>query len=135
MASLMRPGLLRQACQAPAFQQRFLSTAVRQSSPLAQSLRPAFSAPSAIHKATRIAAFHATQRQQILPPLPQKIEGTLNDPVKVPTPEYAHGSYHWTFERYGTPFVWRRGMSFGEGRGGVSPRVLEGITRLSAALE
>lgn len=103
MASLMRPALLRQACQAPAFQQRFLSTAARQSSPLAQSLRPAFSAPSVLPKASRVAAFHATQRQQILPPLPQKIEGTLNEPVKVPTPEYAHGSYHWTFERYGMP--------------------------------
>jgi hypothetical protein len=36
-----------------------------------------------------------------LPPLPQKIQGTANDPVPVPTPEYVHGSYHWTFERYG----------------------------------
>jgi succinate dehydrogenase (ubiquinone) membrane anchor subunit len=63
-------------------------------------MRPSF-VRNAIPKSTRIAAFHATQRQQILPPLPQKIEGTTNDPTPVPTPEYAHGSYHWSFERYG----------------------------------
>jgi succinate dehydrogenase (ubiquinone) membrane anchor subunit len=66
--------------------------------PLAQQLRPAFQR-SAIPKSTRIAAFHATQRNQILPPLPQKIIGTTNDPVPVPDPDYAHGSYHWSFER------------------------------------
>jgi succinate dehydrogenase (ubiquinone) membrane anchor subunit len=89
MASLMRPALLRQACQ-PSSRLGL--------SALTQQTRPAFR--SAIVKpSTRIAAFHATQRQQILPPLPQKIQGTLNDPVPVPTPEYAHGSYHWTFER------------------------------------
>ena len=27
------------------------------------------------------------------------IEGTVNDPVKVPEPHKSHGSYHWTFER------------------------------------
>jgi succinate dehydrogenase (ubiquinone) membrane anchor subunit len=66
--------------------------------PLVQQLRPAFQR-SAIQKSTRIAAFHATQRNQILPPLPQKIIGTTNDPVPVPDPDYAHGSYHWSFER------------------------------------
>ncbi|KAF2114705.1 mitochondrial inner membrane protein [Lophiotrema nucula] len=102
MASIMRPGLLRQACQAPAASQRMLSTfassSVKQSSPFAQHMRPAF-ARSTIPKSTRIAAFHATQRQQILPPLPQRIEGTTNDPTPVPDPTPAHGSYHWTFER------------------------------------
>ncbi|KAJ4366220.1 membrane anchor subunit of succinate dehydrogenase, Sdh4 [Neocucurbitaria cava] len=100
MASVMRPGLLRQACQKPAAAQRMLSTlsgsAINR--PLAQQLRPAFQR-SAIPKSTRIAAFHATQRNQILPPLPQKIVGTTNDPVPVPDPAPAHGSYHWTFER------------------------------------
>jgi succinate dehydrogenase (ubiquinone) membrane anchor subunit len=108
MASIMRPSLLRQACQAPATSQRFLSTAARQASPFAQSaaLRPAFARAALPKPSTRIAAFHATQRQQILPPLPQKIQGTANDPVPVPAPEYAHGSYHWTFERYGIPILW-----------------------------
>ncbi|CAO2657964.1 Nn.00g072240.m01.CDS01 [Neocucurbitaria sp. VM-36] len=96
----MRPGLLRQACPKPAAAQRMLSTmaASATSRPLAQQLRPAFQR-SAIPKSTRIAAFHATQRNQILPPLPQKIVGTANEPVPVPDPSPSHGSYHWTFER------------------------------------
>jgi succinate dehydrogenase (ubiquinone) membrane anchor subunit len=32
----------------------------------------------AFQNSTRVAAFHATQRNQILPPLPQKIIGTAN---------------------------------------------------------
>ncbi|KAI4610637.1 hypothetical protein J4E83_008251 [Alternaria metachromatica] len=99
MASVMRPGLLRQACPPAQPSQRMLSTAISTlNRPLAQSLRPAFQR-SAIPQSTRIAAFHATQRNQILPPLPQKIIGTTNDPVPVPDPDYAHGSYHWSFER------------------------------------
>ncbi|KAI4680413.1 hypothetical protein J4E81_007810 [Alternaria sp. BMP 2799] len=99
MASVMRPGLLRQACPPAQASQRMLSTATSTlNRPLAQSLRPAFQR-SAIPQSTRIAAFHATQRNQILPPLPQKIIGTTNDPVPVPDPDYAHGSYHWSFER------------------------------------
>ena len=98
MASVMRPGLVKQGLAAPAASQRvfstFTSSSARHSSPLIQQLRPAF-AP----KSTRIAAFHATQRQQILPPLPQKIEGGVNTAVPVPNPDYAHGSYHWSFER------------------------------------
>src|SRR5271154_3225519 len=27
------------------------------------------------------------------------IEGTVNDPVKIPEAHKSHGSYHWTFER------------------------------------
>ncbi|KAF2246736.1 mitochondrial succinate dehydrogenase cytochrome b560 subunit D [Trematosphaeria pertusa] len=102
MASIMRPGLLRQGLQSPAASQRMFSTitssSIRQTSPLVQKLRPAL-ARSAIPKSTRIAAFHATQRQQILPPLPQKIKGTLNDPTPIPDPAPVHGSYHWSFER------------------------------------
>ena len=99
MASVMRPGLLRQACPPAQQSQRMLSTATStMNRPLVQQLRPAFQR-SAIQKSTRIAAFHATQRNQILPPLPQKIIGTTNDPVPVPDPDYAHGSYHWSFER------------------------------------
>ncbi|KAF2864845.1 succinate dehydrogenase subunit D [Massariosphaeria phaeospora] len=75
-----------------------LSTSITRSTPLAQQLRPSFMR-SAVPKSARIAAFHATQRQQILPPLPQKIAGTLNEPTLVPDPAPAHGSYHWSFER------------------------------------
>lgn len=102
MTSVMRPGLLKQGLAAPAVTQRvfstFTSSAARQSSPLIQQLRPAF-ARSAVPKSARIAAFHATQRQQILPPLPQRIEGGVNTPVPVPSPDHTHGSYHWSFER------------------------------------
>jgi len=68
MASLMRPSVLRQA---PAASQRITAAFVRPSAAMAQ-LRPAF------QNSTRVAAFHATQRNQILPPLPQKIIGTAN---------------------------------------------------------
>ncbi|KAH3911180.1 succinate dehydrogenase cytochrome b small subunit [Parastagonospora nodorum] len=96
----MRPSLLRHAVQLPAASQRSLSIVTSSSlnRPLAQQLRPAFQR-SAMPTSTRIAAFHATQRNQILPPLPQKIEGTTNDPTPVPNPDYSHGSYHWSFER------------------------------------
>ncbi|KZM21099.1 membrane anchor subunit of succinate dehydrogenase, Sdh4 [Ascochyta rabiei] len=89
MASLMRPTVFRQA---PAASQRMMSAFVRPSTAMAQ-FKPAF------QNSTRVAAFHATQRNQILPPLPQKIIGTANEPVPVPEPSYAHGSYHWSFER------------------------------------
>ncbi|KAF2638344.1 mitochondrial succinate dehydrogenase cytochrome b560 subunit D [Massarina eburnea CBS 473.64] len=98
MASIVHPGLLRQSFASPAASKRVFSTFTHQSTPLAQQIRPAF-ARSTIPKSTRIASFHATQRQQILPPLPQKIQGTANDPVEVPTSSPAHGSYHWSFER------------------------------------
>ncbi|ORY14177.1 CybS-domain-containing protein [Clohesyomyces aquaticus] len=106
MASIMRTGLLRPAFQSPAASSRMLSTfasasasaTIKRSSPLAHQLRPQF-VRSTIPKTTRVAAFHATRRTQILPPLPQKIQGTVNDPAPVPHPEYTHGSYHWTFER------------------------------------
>ncbi|GAA6027241.1 hypothetical protein JCM8097_002516 [Rhodosporidiobolus ruineniae] len=29
----------------------------------------------------------------------QHVQGTVNDPTPFPTPNKAHGSYHWTFER------------------------------------
>jgi len=103
MAFLVRPGLLRQSFASPAASQRMFSTAtsssLRQASPLVQQLRPAF-ARTAAPKSSRIAAFHATQRQQILPPLPQKVIGTTNDPTPVPDPSPSHGSYHWSFERW-----------------------------------
>ncbi|KAI9817129.1 MAG: membrane anchor subunit of succinate dehydrogenase, Sdh4 [Pycnora praestabilis] len=48
---------------------------------------------------SRVAAFHASGRQAILPPGPQVVHGTANDPAPVPEPQPGHGSYHWTFER------------------------------------
>ena len=99
MASIVRPALTRHAFAQPAAAPRMLSTlTMSPTQSLAHQLRPALQR-SAVPKSTRIAAFHATQRNQILPPLPQKIVGTTNDPVPVPDPNYAHGSYHWSFER------------------------------------
>ncbi|OAL54070.1 mitochondrial inner membrane protein [Pyrenochaeta sp. DS3sAY3a] len=100
MASLMRPGLVRQAFERPAASHRMLSTLTSGAlnRPLAHNLRPAFQR-AAIPQAARVAAFHATQRKQILPPLPQKVIGSANDPVPVPDPSPTHGSYHWSFER------------------------------------
>ncbi|KAL5119702.1 membrane anchor subunit of succinate dehydrogenase, Sdh4 [Pleosporales sp. CAS-2024a] len=83
MAALLRPTLARHAAHAHARAPAIAATAF----PFRPHLRPP------------IAAFHATHRAQILPPLPQKIVGTANDPVPVPAPDYTHGSYHWSFER------------------------------------
>lgn len=93
MAAVMRPQMLKQA-QAS---QRAFSTFTT-SSASRQLLRPAF-VRSALPRPASVAAFHQTQRQQILPPLPQKVEGGVNTAVPVPNPDYTHGSYHWSFER------------------------------------
>ncbi|KAJ5226324.1 Succinate dehydrogenase cytochrome b small subunit [Penicillium chermesinum] len=76
MASIMRPSLLRQT---PASTRSLL---LRQNVGVSQAVN-----------------FHASARKQILPPLPQSIEGTMNDPAPLPKPSPVHGSYHWTFER------------------------------------
>ncbi|ANB13071.1 protein SHH4 [Sugiyamaella lignohabitans] len=34
-----------------------------------------------------------------IPQPPGYIQGTVNDPVKLPPPSPSHGSYHWSFER------------------------------------
>ncbi|OCK84824.1 CybS-domain-containing protein [Lepidopterella palustris CBS 459.81] len=102
MASIVRPALLRQACNAAPTKRmasNLASSTMRHASPL--SRRPMQSAfvQDALPKASRVAAFHATGCRPILPPLPQKIEGTLNDPTPIPDPAPTHGSYHWSFER------------------------------------
>ncbi|KAL7929541.1 hypothetical protein V8C35DRAFT_284347 [Trichoderma chlorosporum] len=76
MASIVRPSLLRQTALA------------------ARCAKPTFR-----NNAIKASAFHTSiQRSAILPPGPQRIEGTVNDPVPIPNPSAAHGSYHWTFE-------------------------------------
>lgn len=99
MASIIRPTLLRQAFAAPS--KRVLSTSALASSALRSTALPSRSAfaRDALPKSTRIAAFHGTGSRMILPPLPQRVVGTANDPVPIPDPTPAHGSYHWTFER------------------------------------
>ncbi|KAL2155049.1 hypothetical protein VTH82DRAFT_3725 [Thermothelomyces myriococcoides] len=76
MASIARPSLLRQVASArPSLQQ------------------------SLITNAARTTAFHTSARRNLLPPLPQRVEGTVNDAAPVPEPSPSHGSYHWTFDR------------------------------------
>ncbi|KAL4818613.1 CybS-domain-containing protein [Aspergillus spinulosporus] len=67
-----------------------------------QSCLSAFRAPLATRNTvgvSQVVAFHASAKKQILPPLPQTIQGTMNDPAPIPKPHPSHGSYHWTFER------------------------------------
>lgn len=73
MASIARSSLLRQAATKPT--------------------------NSIITNVTRATAFHTTARRDILPPLPQRVKGTVNDAAPVPEPSPSHGSYHWTFDR------------------------------------
>ncbi|KAI9876154.1 MAG: membrane anchor subunit of succinate dehydrogenase, Sdh4 [Pleopsidium flavum] len=113
MASIVRPSLVRQAClYVPS--KRVLSNKA--------SITPisAFKAPStspaqsllsrqtpvkkplvrdALQGPLKVAAFHVTARQAIIPPGPQILEGTANDAAPIPPTSPTHGSYHWTFER------------------------------------
>ncbi|KAK7550562.1 CybS-domain-containing protein [Phyllosticta citricarpa] len=101
MASIFRPTL--RACTAIPTQ-RVVSTkasaaaaaAFRTSKPLVQKPVQSAFVRSALPS---LRPFHATASRAILPPLPQKVEGTTNDPAPVPEPSPTHGSYHWTFER------------------------------------
>ncbi|TAQ90753.1 hypothetical protein B7494_g921 [Chlorociboria aeruginascens] len=106
MASLVRPAILRQACiTSPS--KRSLSSKVSSFPAITksassiisrQSIRSAFANDIRTPPA-QVAAFHASGRRAILPPLPQVIEGTANDPAPIPPTNPSHGSYHWTFER------------------------------------
>lgn len=85
MASTLRPLLLRHAARPPPVRPALFSAVPRwaQSSPLA----------------ARAAAFQTSARRNILPPLPQRVQGTVNEAAQVPTSDPMHGSYHWSFER------------------------------------
>ncbi|RDL33006.1 Fumarate reductase respiratory complex transmembrane subunit [Venustampulla echinocandica] len=108
MASIVRPAaMLRQSCLTAAAKRTFSSKpastfpAINKpaSSILSrQAVRSRF-AKDALPGSMRVAAFHASGRQAILPPLPQTIEGTVNDATPVAPANPASGSYHWTFER------------------------------------
>ena len=96
MASPFRSILLRQALAAPS---------KRRLTNRASSALPAFRAqlprqqPILQSSVLQTATFQTSAQRAILPPLPQSIKGTVNDPVNVPDPEPSHGSYHWTAER------------------------------------
>ncbi|WPH04977.1 succinate dehydrogenase flavoprotein subunit [Acrodontium crateriforme] len=90
MAAL-RTTVLRQVLAAPT--QRTLVTSAMPMRFAAQKLaqRPAFS--------LQRAAFQTSARRSILPPLPQKVRGNVNDAAQIPDVDPTHGSYHWTAER------------------------------------
>jgi len=98
MASLIKTSMLRQTCLAAS--KRNLSTKTSSAFPAINTPvgRSAF-VRDALPDSARVAAFHAAGRQQILPPLPQTIDGTANDAALVPPANPKDGSYHWTFER------------------------------------
>ncbi|KAI0106904.1 CybS-domain-containing protein [Daldinia grandis] len=89
MASLARPVLLRQTALTTSTRRAATTTFPRQ-----QLIRPTASKDIA-----RVAAFHASSRRSLLPPGPQVIKGSVNDPAPIPETSPSHGSYHWTFER------------------------------------
>ena len=97
MASVMRSALLRQTCLSTTRTSRAFSA----NPSIAQISRPTAIRPTRTILSDRPlkAPFHTSSRQAILPPGPQVIDGTANDPAPVPKPSPTHGSYHWTFER------------------------------------
>lgn len=96
MASIMRPTMLRRTCHSLLAKPSSLPRI-----PVVNAVRPPQVQTTAVllpHRSPK-AAFHASARRAILPPGPQVIDGTANDPAPVPPPSPTHGSYHWTFER------------------------------------
>ncbi|KAK5121118.1 hypothetical protein LTR85_005602 [Meristemomyces frigidus] len=92
MASTALRPALRQALAASTLSRTFTTAAL-----------PAFRSQSLLARqsplALQRAAFQTSSKRAILPPLPQVMEGTVNDAARVPDPEPSHGSYHWTMER------------------------------------
>merc|ERR1712014_458614 len=77
-----------------------LRPALRQAT--ARSVLPAFRFQHLAQRSPIVAqtsGFQTSTRRAILPPLPQKIKGTVNDAYEAPEPHPQHGSYHWTFDR------------------------------------
>ncbi|CAG8983037.1 hypothetical protein HYALB_00010164 [Hymenoscyphus albidus] len=101
MASIVRPAVFRQSCLRLTTKKSF---STKPSSSFPAIKKPASStlsknAKTVAPSSVRIAAFHASGRKAILPPLPQSIDGTANEAAKIPPSNPAHGSYHWSFER------------------------------------
>ncbi|EXJ85092.1 hypothetical protein A1O3_05767 [Capronia epimyces CBS 606.96] len=101
MAAASRASLLRQT-------QFLASSPTRLFSSTTQPLRLLRTTPSISSRlllapkwsaVSRAAPFSTTSQRNLLPPGPQVIEGTVNDPAAVPKVDPLHGSYHWTFER------------------------------------
>ncbi|KAF2454619.1 CybS-domain-containing protein [Lineolata rhizophorae] len=107
MASIIRPSLLAQLRAAPlsrrVFSTRSLPTIGSCSNP---SRRPAIRShgePASLAARSSIlphsVGFHATPARPILPPLPQRIQGTTNEAQPIVEHSATEGGYHWAFER------------------------------------
>ncbi|KAI9682275.1 MAG: membrane anchor subunit of succinate dehydrogenase, Sdh4 [Caeruleum heppii] len=110
MASIVRPTVFRQTCVAASFRRPLttraptsLKTATasrsQQPSSFQKPLPASTFARNNVLTTTKIASFHSSSKRSILPPLPQRIAGTINDAAPVRHSSPTHGSYHWTFER------------------------------------
>jgi len=98
MASLIRPSMLRRGCLSSISKTR--SPVCSRKTPLATSSLRLVEVPKRQTPVlSQVAAFHASTRKEILKPLPQVVQGTMNDPAPIPPSSPTHGSYHWTFER------------------------------------
>ncbi|KAI5307597.1 membrane anchor subunit of succinate dehydrogenase, Sdh4 [Ascosphaera atra] len=96
MASLFRPtaasmGIMRQSCLA--------AMAPRATAAAANAATLAWRSSSVSPVVMQRSGFQTSSKRMILPALPQKVPGTVNDPAPLCKPEPAHGSYHWTFDR------------------------------------
>ncbi|MCJ1360657.1 MAG: membrane anchor subunit of succinate dehydrogenase, Sdh4 [Icmadophila ericetorum] len=113
MASLFRPHMLRQLQKAVSVQRSLTIVAFNGTHPVVSKAPGSPSSvlsndslirsPSLFRKSSpivlQVAPFHSSPRRPILPPLPQRIQGTANDPALIPPVSPTHGSYHWAFER------------------------------------
>jgi len=99
--------MLRRACVSAPLQWGFTKSAIvpltktppTSSIPSQASLFRTTLASNANRNRIAAAAFHSTPQRAILPPLPQRIDGTANDASPTIDPSPTHGSYHWVFER------------------------------------
>jgi len=108
MSSFVRPSLIRHAQRAVPIKRAYTKHAFpvtkipktpAPSSTLSRNLQCRTTSMKDARTPIYIAAFHSSPTREILPPLPQQIDGTANDPAPVPNPSPTHGSYHWAFER------------------------------------
>ncbi|KAH8699024.1 putative succinate dehydrogenase subunit CybS [Talaromyces proteolyticus] len=90
MASLLRPS------GAMLGHMSRLSATQSKATPFAMALVRQTQMKSATSQTT---SFHSSARKEILKPLPQVVQGSMNDAAPIPHSSPSHGSYHWTFER------------------------------------
>jgi succinate dehydrogenase (ubiquinone) membrane anchor subunit len=109
MASILKPAVLRQSLRlAPSKRLPIIASTPSRSfslvkprhiSPTLTKAQPSSVVADVLRRIPQNTSFHSSAQRDILPPGPQVIHGSVNDPAPVPKPHPTHGSYHWTFER------------------------------------